>query len=129
MKVDTITIIISGALLAAALIVLYAGHLRRQHHLRRLLVKDLLKSYFNSDMPVAQLGRRTREVASLHFTHSDEFYSLVVSAFQGAIDATLTQQPHTKQGERKLLNAMAAVKTEFGLTDRYQVEAWRPWRE
>jgi dihydroflavonol-4-reductase len=31
--------------------------------------------------------------------------------------------------ERKLLSAMAALKREFGLTDLYQVEAWRPWRE
>jgi hypothetical protein len=36
---------------------------------------------------------------------------------------------HAKQEERKLLGAMAALKNEFGLTDRYQVEAWRPWRE
>ena len=129
MKIDTITIITSGALLAAALIVLYAGHLRRRYHLRRLMVMDLLKSYFNGDMPAAQLGRRTRQIASQHFTHSDEFYAMVVSAFQGAVDATLAQQPDTKQGEMKLLSAMAAVKTEFGLTDRYQVEAWRPWRE
>ena len=129
MKIDTITIITSGAVLAAALIVLYAGHLRRRHHLRRLMVIDLLKSYFNGDMPAAQLGRRTRQIASQHFTHSDEFYAMVVSAFQRAIDATLAQQPLTKQGEMKLLSAMAAVKTEFGLTDRYQVEAWRPWRE
>ena len=78
MKIDTITLIISGALLAAALMVLFAGHLRRRHHLRRLLVMDLLKSYFNGDVPAKQLGRRKRE---------------------------------------------------FGLTDLYQVEAWRPWRE
>jgi acetate CoA/acetoacetate CoA-transferase alpha subunit len=56
-------------------------------------------------------------------------YSLVVSAFQTAVDATFTQPPHTEQAERKLLSAMAALKREFGLTDRYQVEAWRPWRE
>jgi hypothetical protein len=90
---------------------------------------DLLKSYFKGDMPAAQLGRRTRQIASQHFTHSNEFYAMVVSAFQGAIDATLAQQPHTKQGEMKLLSAMAAAKTEFGLTDLYQVEEWRPWRE
>ena len=63
------------------------------------------------------------------FHTSDEFYSLVVSAFQTAVDATFAQQPHTEQAERKLLSAMAALKREFGLTDRYQVEAWRPGRE
>ena len=129
MKIDTITIIISGALLAVALIVVFVGHQRRRHHFRRLLIVDLLKSYFKGDMPAKQLGRRTREIVSQHFTHSDEFYSLAVSAFQSAIDATLAQQAHTKQGERKLFSAMAALKNEFGLTDLYQVEAWRPWRE
>ena len=90
---------------------------------------DLLKSYFKGDMAAKQLGRRTREMVSQHFTRSDEFYALAVTAFQSAIDATLTQQTHTEQGERKLLSAMAALKHEFGLTDLYQVEAWRPWRE
>jgi MFS superfamily sulfate permease-like transporter len=60
---------------------------------------------------------------------SAEFYALVVSAFQSAADAALAAQAHTKQSERKLLSAMANLKQEFGLTDRYQVEAWRPGRE
>ena len=129
MKNDTITIIASGALLAAALLVLYAGHLRRRHHLRRLLVMDLLRDYFKGDLPAPQLGRRTREIASRHFTDSDEFFALAVSAFQSAADSALAPQAHTKQSERKLLNAMANLKQEFGLTDRFQVEAWRPGRE
>jgi hypothetical protein len=129
MKADIIPLIISAALLVIALIVVLIGHLRRRHRLDRLLLIDLLKSYFKDDMPANQLGRRTREIVSEHFTYSDEFYSLVVSAFQTAVDATFAQQPHTEQAERKLLSAMAALKREFGLTDRYQVEAWRPWRE
>jgi len=129
MKADIIPLIISAALLVIALIVVLTGHLRRRHRLDRLLVIDLLRSYFKDDMPANQLGRRTREIVSEHFTYSDEFYSLVVSAFQTAVDATFAQQPYTEQAERKLLSAMAALKREFGLTDRYQVEAWRPWRE
>jgi hypothetical protein len=129
MKADIIPLIISAGLLVIALIVVLMGHLRRRHRLDRLLVIDLLRSYFKDDMPANQLGRRTREIVSEHFTYSDEFYSLVVSAFQTAVDATFAQQPHTEQAERKLLNAMAALKCEFGLTDCYQVEAWRPWRE
>jgi hypothetical protein len=129
MKADIIPLIISAALLVIALIVVLMGHLRRRHRLDRLLVIDLLRSYFKDDMPANQLGRRTREIVSEHFTYSDEFYSLVVSAFQTAVDATFAQQPHTEQAERKLLSAMAALKREFGLTDRYQLEAWRPWRE
>jgi len=129
MKIDTMTLITSGALLAAALIILFVGHLRRRHHLERLLMVDLLKSYFEGEVPANQLGQRTREIVSRHFTRSDEFYSLAVAAFQTAVDATLTQQTNTEQGERKLLSAMATLKHEFGLTDLYQVEAWRPWRE
>jgi hypothetical protein len=129
MKNDTITLIISAVLLAAALIVLFVGHLRRRNHLKRQLVMDLLKSYFKGNVPANQLGRRTREIVSAHYTYSDEFYSLVVSAFQTAVDASFARQPHTAQADRKLLSAMAALKQEFGLTDRYQVEAWRPGRE
>jgi hypothetical protein len=129
MKIDTVTIIASGALLAVALLVLYTGRLRRRHHVRRLLVMDLLRDYFKGDMPAPQLGQRTLQIASQHFTGSDEFYALVVSAFQNAVDAALAAQAHTKQSERRLLNAMANLKQEFGLTDRYQVEAWRPGRE
>jgi hypothetical protein len=129
MKSDTITLLISAALLAAALIGLLAGRLRRQNHLKRQLVMDLLKSYFKGDVPATQLGQRTREIVSPHFIGSDEFYSLAASAFHGAVDATVARQPRTEQAERKLLSAMAALKQEFGLTDRYQVEAWRPGRE
>jgi len=129
MKADIIPLTISAALLVIALIVVLMGHFRRRHRLDRLLVIDLLRSYFKDDIPANQLGRRTREIVSEHFTYSDEFFSLVVSAFQAAVDTTFAQQPHTEQAERKLLSAMAALKREFGLTDRYQVEAWRPWRE
>ena len=94
MKIDTITLIISGALLAGALIVLFAGHLRRRHRLERQLIKDLLRSYFKGDVPTDQLGRRARETVGQHFTHSDEFYSLVVSAFQNAVDASVTRPMH-----------------------------------
>jgi hypothetical protein len=129
MKNDTITIIASGALLAVALLVLYVGYLRRRHHVRRLLVMDLLRDYFRGDMPAPQLKRRTREIASQHFTSSDEFYALSVSAFQGAADSALASKVQSKQSERQLLNAMANLKQQSGLTDRYQVEAWRPGRE
>ena len=55
MKIDTITLIISGALLAAALVFLFVGHMRRRHHLKRLLLMDLLKSYFKGDVPAKEL--------------------------------------------------------------------------
>jgi hypothetical protein len=84
MKIDTITLIISGALLAGAITVLFVGHLARRHRLERQLIKDLLRSYFKGDVPIDQLGRRAREIVGQHFVRSDEFYSLVVSAFQNA---------------------------------------------
>jgi hypothetical protein len=36
---------------------------------------------------------------------------------------------HTAQDEAKLLRQFAALKTEFGLTDRYRIEGWRAGRE
>jgi hypothetical protein len=72
MKNDTITLIISAVLLAAALIVLFVGHLRRRNHLKRQLVVDLLKSYFKGEVPANQLSRRTREIVSVQYTYSDE---------------------------------------------------------
>jgi hypothetical protein len=129
MRNDTITLIISAVLLAAALTVLFVSHLRRRNHLKRQLVVDLFRSYFKGEVPAYQLSRRTREIVSVQYTYSDEFYALVVSAFQAAVDATFSRQPHTAQADRKLLSALAALKQQFGLTDRYQVEAWRPGRE
>jgi hypothetical protein len=49
-------IVISGALLAAALVFLFVAHLRRSHHLKRLLLMDLLKSYFKGDVPAKELA-------------------------------------------------------------------------
>ena len=66
--------------------------------------------------PSVWTGRALQEIVSEHFTYSDEFYSLVVSAFQTAVGATFTQQPHPEQAERKLLTAMAAFKRVW--TDR-----------
>jgi hypothetical protein len=56
MRIDTITLIISGALLAAALVFLFVAHLRRSHHLKRLLLMDLLKGYFKGDVPAKELA-------------------------------------------------------------------------
>jgi hypothetical protein len=129
MEIDTISTIISAALLAGVLIFLFFAHLRRRHHMKRLLLMELLKGYFKGDVPADQLGQRARSIVSQHFTRSDEFYSLAVAAFQSAVDTNLAQQTHTKQSERRLLSLLADLKNEFGLTDLYQVEAWRPWRE
>ena len=64
---------------------------------------ELLKGYFQGDMPADQLGQRTREIADHHFMQSAEFYSLAVAAFQGAVDAKLEYQAHPKEDERKFV--------------------------
>jgi hypothetical protein len=129
MKSDTITLVISALLLAVALFVLFAGHRRRRRHRERLRVTDLLKNYFKGDVPANQIHQRIRDIVSRNFMGTDEFYALVVSAFQGAVDESPTQPTPAKQAERKLLSAMAVLKNECGLTDRYQIDPWRPWRE
>jgi hypothetical protein len=80
-------------------------------------------------MPANQLGQRTREIASRQFIGSEEFYSLAITAFQTAADAKLGQQTHSLEDETNLLRLLADLKTEFGLTDRYQIQGWRAGRE
>jgi hypothetical protein len=90
---------------------------------------ELLKRYFQGDMPADQLGERTREITDHHFMQNEELHSLAIAAFQRAVDANLTNQSHSREGERKLLGLLAALKYEFGLTDLYQIEGWRTGRE
>jgi hypothetical protein len=60
--------------------------------------------------------------------HSTELFALVTGAFQAAVDE-LAHRENFKEGERKLLSQLAALKKELGLTDLYQIEGWRAWRE
>ena len=129
MDSDTIISIVRGALLAGIVIFIYLAYRHRRTRAKRLMLMDLLKRYFQGGVPADQLGPRSREIASRHFLQSSEFYSLAVAAFQGAADAELVSERHSKEGERKLLGLLAALKNEFGLPDRYQIEAWRPGRE
>ncbi len=119
---------IAGVILIAIFLSLYLVYRRRRIRMKRLMV-ELLKGYFDGYMPADQVGQRTREIASRHFLRSAEFYSLAIAAFQSAADATLTHQALSKEDESKLLRLLAALKREFGLTDRYQIEGWRPGRE
>src|SRR3974377_273489 len=102
---------------------------RRRQHTKRLMIRELLKSYFQTDMPANELRSRIREIGNYYFTRSTEVYALVIAAFQGAVDEKLARQKNFKEGERKLLSRLAALKKEFGLTDLYQIEGWRAWRE
>jgi hypothetical protein len=129
MDSDALSIIVAGAVLAAILIVISFIHYRRRRVIKMARIMELLNRYYRGDLPLDQLGQRTREIASRHFMRSTELYSLVISAFQDTVDAMLARRAHSKEDERKLLSLLAAVKKEFGLTDRYRIEAWRSGRE
>jgi hypothetical protein len=126
---DTFSSIVWGAALVGILISIYFARRRRWRRSNRLLIMELLKRYFQGDMPADQLGKRTREITDHHFMQNDEFHSLAVAAFQRTVDANFIHQPHSREDERKLLGLLAALKLEFGLTDLYQVEGWRAGRE
>jgi hypothetical protein len=129
MDSDTIIGIVRAVLLAAILLFIYLAYRHRRLRAKRVKMMDLLRQYFDGDVPAAQLGPRARDIANRHFMQSPEFYSLAIAAFQGAVDARLTPERHSNEDERELLGRLAALKNEFGLTDRYQIEGWRAGRE
>ena len=127
MDSDTFSGIVWGAALVGIFTSIYVGRRCRWHRTKRLLVMELLKRYFQGDMPADQLG--TREITHHHFIQNAEFHSLAIAAFQRAVDANFAHESHSKEDERKLLRLLAALKNEFGLTDLYQIEGWRAGRE
>jgi hypothetical protein len=126
---DTIMYIVWGLVLLGILIWFVLAYWNRRLHIKRLLLMDLFTDYFRGDVPADQLGQRTRQITSRHFMGSAEFYSLAIAAFQGAVDAMRGPQPHTEEQQKNLLRLLAALKNEFGLTDRYLTEGWRAGRE
>ena len=126
---DTIMYIVWGVLLFGILISILVTYWSRRLRAKRLLLMDLFTGYFRGEVSAEQLGQRARQVASRHFTGSDEFFSLAIAAFQGAVDDRLAHQPRSKEQQQKLLRMLATLKNEFGLTDRYLIEGWRTGRE
>jgi hypothetical protein len=126
---DTIMYIVWGVVLLGILISIFIAYWSRRHRAKRLQLMDLFSGYFRGDMPADQLGARARQIVSRHFMGSAQFFSLAVAAFQSAVDARLAHQPHSEERQKKLLRMLAALKNEFGLTDRYQIEGWRTGRE
>ncbi len=125
---------VAAAAVAAAVIFVWLASQRRRNRTRQL-VKGLLGEYFKSDMPPDQLGKRSRDIASRHFLLGPEFYSLAIAAYQSAFDAKFPKHARSEdanharlEDESKLLRRLAALKREFGLTDRYRFEG-RPGRE
>jgi hypothetical protein len=126
---DTIMYIVWGVLLLGTLTWLFLAYWSRRLRAKRLQLMDLFNGYFRGEVPADQLGQRTRRIASRHFLGSAEFYALAVAAFQSAVDDRLARQPYSEERQQKLLRMLAALKNEFGLTDRYQIEGWRAGRE
>ena len=117
----------------AALIVvlLVAAYIIRWLRLRQTKRRmgEFLARYFNGDLPIDKLAGRAREVASRRFMGSPECQALVQAAFQRSAEAKLAGKAHSLEIERQLLNALADVKSEFGLPDRYRSEGWRAGQE
>ena len=117
-----------AALVAALVVVAYVVRGSRLREAKRR-VGEYLAGYFNGDLPLDQLVRRAREVASRGFLGSPECQALVQAAFQRAAQAKLAGTAHSLDVEKKLLTALAAVRAEFGLPERYQNEGWKAGRE
>jgi hypothetical protein len=126
---ERIAINLGVAALIAALLV--AAYLIRWLRLRQTKwrIAEFLTGYFNGDLPLDQLARRAREVGSRRFIGSPACQALVQAAFQRSAEAKLAGKAYSLQIEKQLLTALADVKTEFGLPDRYQSEGWKAGRE
>ena len=116
------------ALICVFLIVSYAIRGVRLRKTKRR-IGEFLADYFNDGLPLDQLSRRARDVASWRFIGSPECQALVQSAFQRAAEAKLAGKAHSLEIEKKLLTMLAAVRSEFGLPERYQSEGWKAGRE
>lgn len=129
MDADTLGAVVeSGAVLALISISIYLIFRRWRRHKRRL-VAELLKEYFQLKVPTDQVAGRMRKIAGRYFMPERELHALVTAAFQSAVDAGLSGQTRSKEGERTLLGLLAALKRELGLADLYRIEAWRAGRE
>ena len=120
---------IDAAVLIVALVVV--AYVIRELRLRQTKrrIGECLTEYFNGDLPLDQLGRRARDISSDRFMGSSKCQALVQAAFHRSVEAKLVGKAHSLEIEKRLLTALADVKSEFGLPDRYQNEGWKPGRE
>jgi hypothetical protein len=118
----------AAALIAALLVAAYVIRWLRLR-LTKQRMGECLAGYFNGDLPLDQLARRAQEVANRRFMGSPECQALVQAAFQHSAEAKLASKAHSLEAEKKLLTALAEVKSEFGLPDRYRNEGWKAGRE
>jgi hypothetical protein len=128
MDIGASHIVVGTAIVLALLLGVYLINRRRHARTKREIAK-LLKGYFQGDISAGELKTRTRAIAGRRFARGAELYALVVAAFQNAVDAKITSKPASKEGEKKLMGLLAALKREFGLADLYRIEGWRTGRE
>jgi hypothetical protein len=119
-------ILLVAALAAVIIVFFFAGRLRRMRAKGPMM--ELLNAYFRGEASLDQIARRARDVGP-RYAGSDEFQSLAVAAFQGAADSKLVHEAHSLKDESRLLHLLAALRTEFGLPERYKIEGWRAGRE
>ena len=112
---------------AAAAILIYLVYRHRRSRATSLM-RGLLEDYFDEKTNVQELGQKARSAVGRDFLGGNESFAESVRAFQNAVDKRLPPS-HSQRDEAKLLGLLAALKNEFGLTDRYQIEGWRAGRE
>jgi hypothetical protein len=118
----------AAALIAALLIVAYVIRAVRRRQTKRR-IGEFLAGYFDGDIPLDELARRAREVASRSFLGGPECQALVHVGFQRAAEAKLVGKSRSLEIEKKLLAALADLRSEFGLPERYKNEGWKAGRE
>ncbi|HTR14923.1 MAG TPA: hypothetical protein VMI72_17155 [Roseiarcus sp.] len=115
------------AVCAAAVVIGYLLH-RHRHTRYGRLIRGPLEEYFAGQMEVGQLGRRARETVGRSYLAGNEFFAEAVAAYQRAMDAVRAKK-RPGLNEDKLIRLLAALRNEFGLTERYKNEGWRAGRE
>lgn len=118
----------AAALIAAVVVIAYLVRWARLRQAQRRMA-EIVAGYFNGDVPLDQLIGRARQVASRSFIGSSECQAIVQAAFHRAAEVKLAGAAYSLEAEKKLLNALADVRTEFGLPERYLNEGWRAGRE
>ena len=119
-------ILVVAAVSAVVIVIYFVNRLRWSR--AKGPMSDLLNAYFRGEASLDQVAGRARDLGPL-YTNSDEFQSLAVGAFQNAAEAKLVHKAHSLKDESQLLRLLAALKTEFGLPERYKIEGWRAGRE
>ena len=112
---------------AAAAILIYLVYWHRRHRASKRM-QSLLEDYFDEKIDVEEVGRQARAAVGRSFLGGNESFAGTIRAFHKAVDKRLPPG-HSQKEEAKLLGLLAALKNEFGLTDRYQIEGWRAGRE